>query len=70
MENNMQKTIIISDTIKLGKNNNKGITLSFNIKKSDNHANLNKGDLFGFHTTNKGLSVSINCGEIYFQTGG
>ena len=65
----MQKPIIILDTIKLGKNNNKGISISFNIKKGDNYKLDNRGDLFGFHTPNKGLSVSVYWGEIYFQAG-
>ena len=62
---------LFSDTIKLGKENKNGISISFNIKKDDNHANMNNGDFFGFNTKNKkGISVSIYWGVIYFKAGG
>ena len=62
---------LYSDNIKIGKNHKNGLTISFNIKKESNHGNSNGGDLFGFNTNNqKGLSVSISWGVIYFRAGG
>ena len=62
---------LYSDTIKIGKDNKNGISISFNIKKGDNFKNMNAGNFFGFHTKNKkGLSVSISWGVIYIQAGG
>ena len=64
-----KKQSLYSDTIKLGKDNKYGISISFNIKKGDNFGNDNRGDFFGFHTPKKGLSSSIYWGAIYFQAG-
>ena len=61
---------LYSDTIKLGKENKNGISISFNIKKGDNYGNLNDATFFGFNTKNsKGFSVGIYYGEIKFKAG-
>ena len=61
---------LYSDSIKLGKENKNGISISFNIKKGNNHENLNDAKFFGFTTKNsKGLSVGIYYGEIKFTAG-
>ena len=61
---------LFSDTIKLGKDNKNGMSICINIKKSDNHANMNNGHFFGFTTkNNKGFSISISWGAVYFKAG-
>ena len=66
-----QEQTVFSDTIKLGKENKNGITISFNLKKGDNFENLNSGRFFGFSTKNeKGLNVGIYYGAIRFYAGG
>ena len=66
-----QEQSLFSDTIKLGKENKNGISISFNIKKGDNFENLNSGKFFGFTTKNgKGLSVGIYYGAIRLFAGG
>ena len=66
-----QEQTLFSDTIKLGKENKNGISISFNIKKGDNFENLNSGRFFGFSTKNeKGLNVGIYYGAIRFYAGG
>ena len=66
-----KKQSLYSDTIKLGKENKNGMSISFNIKKGDNFGNGNSANLFGFYTSDykKGLSVTISWGMLYFQAG-